>query len=82
MQYDIIVIGAGASGMLAAGSAAEAGASVLLLEKMRQNGRKIGITGKGRCNITNSAELEEFINHFGKNGKFHTMCILPQLKKR
>jgi predicted Rossmann fold flavoprotein len=66
----IIVIGGGAAGMMAAGRAAENGAQVLLLEKMARTGRKIGISGKGRCNLTNSAEIHDFINHFGKNGRF------------
>jgi len=65
-----IVIGGGTSGLMAAGRAAECGADVILLEKMGQTGRKIGISGKGRCNLTNSASLTEFISHFGKNGKF------------
>ncbi len=65
-----IVIGGGAAGLMAAGRAAECGAQVLLLEKMSQTGRKIGISGKGRCNLSNSAELTEFISHFNKNGKF------------
>jgi len=55
---------------MAAGRAAEAGAEVVVLEKMRQPGRKICITGKGRCNITNIAEVREFIGHFGKTGNF------------
>jgi len=66
----IIVIGGGAAGLMAAGQAAEAGSSVLLLEKMTQPGRKICITGKGRCNLTNIADLHDFITHFGKNGRF------------
>ena len=70
-----IVIGAGAAGLIAAGRAAECGAHVVLLEKMGQTGRKIGISGKGRCNLTNSAELAEFISHFGKNGKFLRHCF-------
>lgn len=69
-EFDIIVIGGGAAGLLAAGAAAENGANVALFEKMKQTGRKIGISGKGRCNITNSADLPDFIKHFGKNGKF------------
>ena len=69
-QKKIIVIGAGASGLMAAGRAAELGGQVLLLEKMKQSGRKLCITGKGRCNITNTAELHEFIAHFGKTGNF------------
>ncbi len=66
----IIVIGAGAAGMMAAGQAALAGAEVTLLEKMPRPGRKLGITGKGRCNITNIANVADFIAHFGKNGRF------------
>jgi len=60
---------------MAAGRAAECGAQVILLEKMAQTGRKIGISGKGRCNLTNSAELTEFISHFGKNGNFLRQCF-------
>ena len=70
-----IVIGGGAAGLMAAGRAAECGAQVLLLEKMGQTGRKIGISGKGRCNLTNSAPLPEFISHFGRNGKFLRQCF-------
>lgn len=66
----IIVIGAGAAGLMAAGQAAEAGADVLVLEKMQRPGRKLSITGKGRCNLTNIAELDSFIDHFGKTGRF------------
>jgi predicted Rossmann fold flavoprotein len=66
----IIVIGAGASGMLAAGTAAEKGAEVLIIEKKKREGIKLSITGKGRCNITNIVSISEFIEHFGKKGKF------------
>lgn len=69
-QQRIIVIGGGAAGLMAAGQAATAGAKVHLLEKMQQPGRKIGISGKGRCNLTNTAAVKEFIDHFGKNGQF------------
>ena len=55
---------------MAAGQAAEAGADTLLLEKMNKTGLKLCITGKGRCNITNIAEISDFINHFGKTGPF------------
>jgi len=68
-KFDIIVIGAGASGMMAAGIAAENGSKVLLIEKMKYPGRKLRISGKGRCNITNSARMSEFIGHI-HNGKF------------
>ncbi len=70
MKNKVIVVGAGASGLMAAGCAALHGAEVLLIEKMSLPGRKIGISGKGRCNLTNTAELSDFISHFGKNGKF------------
>ncbi|MEE9443151.1 MAG: NAD(P)/FAD-dependent oxidoreductase [candidate division Zixibacteria bacterium] len=66
----IIIIGAGASGLLAAGTAASSGADVVVLEKMHRPGRKLRITGKGRCNLTNIADIPDFISHFGKNGKF------------
>jgi len=56
--------------MMAAGRAAELGASVILLEKMEQPGKKILISGKTRCNLTNSRELNEFIDMYGPNGRF------------
>jgi len=68
--FNVIVIGAGPSGLLAAGRAAELGGRVLLLEKMRQEGRKLLITGKGRCNITNNDTLSDFIAHIHPNGRF------------
>ncbi len=69
-RYDVIVVGAGPAGLLAAGSAAENGGRVLVLEKMKQPGRKLLITGKGRCNITNSASVSEFITHVYPKGRF------------
>lgn len=69
-NYDIIVVGAGAAGLMAAGSAAENNKKVLLLEKMERPARKLRITGKGRCNITNNCSENEFIDHFGKEGRF------------
>jgi len=69
-KYDIIVIGGGPAGIMAAGQAALRGKKVLLLEKMERLGRKLRITGKGRCNLTNDNTIDEFIRHFGKNGRF------------
>jgi predicted Rossmann fold flavoprotein len=66
-RYDVIVIGAGAAGLLAAGRAGELGARVLILEKMERAGRKLLITGKGRCNITNEAPISEFLKHIFPN---------------
>jgi predicted Rossmann fold flavoprotein len=68
--YDVIVIGAGAAGLLAAGRAAELGGKVLLLEKMERAGRKLLITGKGRCNITNDAPESEFLKHIHPDSNF------------
>jgi predicted Rossmann fold flavoprotein len=67
LKYDVIVIGAGAAGLIAAGRAAELGGKVLLLEKMERAGRKLLITGKGRCNITNEAPISEFLKHIFPN---------------
>ena len=69
-NFDVIVVGAGPAGLLAAGRAAELGCNVLVLEKMRQEGRKLLITGKGRCNITNDSSIGEFITHVYPNGRF------------
>jgi predicted Rossmann fold flavoprotein len=69
-EFDVIVVGAGAAGLMAAGCAAEQGARVLVLEKMRSEGRKLLITGKGRCNITNDASPAEFIKHVFPEGRF------------
>lgn len=71
----IVVVGAGPAGMMAAIKAAENGASVVLLEKMKRAGKKMLITGKGRCNITNVAEIPELINNIPGNGKFLNSCI-------
>ncbi len=68
--YDVIVIGGGAAGQMAAWSAAKQGAKVLILEKMPQLGLKMGITGKGRCNLTNGAPIGEFISRTPGNGRF------------
>ena len=69
-NYDVIVIGGGASGLMAAGQSALLGKRVLLLEKMHRPGRKLGITGKGRCNITNTASENDFIKGIKPNGRF------------
>ncbi|MBW2646630.1 MAG: NAD(P)/FAD-dependent oxidoreductase [Deltaproteobacteria bacterium] len=69
-KRNIIVVGGGPAGLMAAGQAAELGAETLLLEKMNRLGRKLRITGKGRCNLTNTAPLAEFITHLGPNGRF------------
>lgn len=70
VMTDVIVIGAGAAGLLAAGRAAAQGAQVLLLEQNEKPGRKIGITGKGRCNVTNACDARTFQEHVVTNGRF------------
>ncbi|MEN6372844.1 MAG: NAD(P)/FAD-dependent oxidoreductase [Armatimonadota bacterium] len=69
-DHKIIVIGAGAGGLVAAGRAAECGAKVVLIERGPRAARKLRIAGKGRANITNTADKNEFIAAFGENGKF------------
>jgi len=70
LKPDVIVIGGGASGLMAAGRAAEQGCRVLLLEKMGRVGVKLTLTGKGRCNLTNGGDLPTFIESYRHNGKF------------
>ena len=69
-QAPLIVLGAGAGGMIAAGRAAELGAEVLLLEKTERPGKKILISGKSRCNLTNAKDLPDFVVMYGANGRF------------
>ncbi len=70
MIFDILVVGAGAAGLMAAGYAAELGAKVCLLEKMDRPGKKLSITGKGRCNVTNNCSRDIFMDSVPGNGKF------------
>ncbi|MBT4849606.1 NAD(P)/FAD-dependent oxidoreductase [Candidatus Parcubacteria bacterium] len=71
MIYDLIVIGGGPAGIMAAGQAASKGAKVLLLEKNNRLGIKLVITGKGRCNITNAEfDTKNLVEKFGKKGRF------------
>lgn len=70
MDYDVIVVGGGAAGLMAACTAAERGRKVLLLEKMDQAGRKLRITGKGRCNLTNTNPLRDTLPHIGSDSRF------------
>lgn len=70
MDLPIVIIGAGAAGLTAAIRAGELGASVLVLEKMPTAGRKILISGAGRCNLTNQAPLDQFIGQYFNHGRF------------
>ncbi|MCM3215022.1 NAD(P)/FAD-dependent oxidoreductase [Niallia taxi] len=70
MQYDVIVIGGGPSGLMAAIGAADSHAKVLLIDKGEKLGRKLAISGGGRCNVTNRLPVEEIIKHIPGNGRF------------
>ncbi|WP_152399281.1 NAD(P)/FAD-dependent oxidoreductase [Paenibacillus cellulositrophicus] len=69
-RYDVIVAGGGSAGLMACVSAARHGASVLLLDKGNKLGRKLGISGGGRCNVTNAKETDDLIAHIPGNGRF------------
>ena len=79
MASDILVIGGGAAGMMAAITAARTGKSVILLEKNDRLGKKLLITGKGRCNVTNNCTADEVLKNTPRNGKFlfSTMAAFP-----
>ena len=70
IEYDVIVVGGGAAGMMAACTAAEQGCRVLLLEKNDKMGKKLAITGKGRCNVTNDCDFETLLANVPTNPKF------------
>ena len=70
MSKEIVVVGGGAAGMMAAITAAEQGAKVRLLEPNERLGKKLNITGKGRCNVTNNCPVEELMAHIPRNGRF------------
>ena len=67
---DAVVVGAGAAGLMAAGVAAQRGLNVWLIEKNAQPGKKLQITGKGRCNLTNDCTLQEFLENVPTNPRF------------
>ena len=75
MNYDVIIIGAGACGIMSAITSARDGKKVLLLEKLPKIATKLKATGGGRCNLTNSLEKNEFMQKFGKNGRFMQDCL-------
>ena len=70
MEHDVIVVGGGAAGLMAACTAAGRGKRVLLIEKMDQAGRKLRITGKGRCNLTNTNPIRDTLPHIGSDARF------------
>lgn len=75
MNFDVIVIGGGAAGMMAALTAAERGGEVALLERNQKVGRKLYITGKGRCNLTNDCTVQEALANIPRNSRFLTSAM-------
>lgn len=74
-RYDLIVIGSGAAGMMAAITAAKKGNKVMLLEKLPNLGSKLKATGGGKCNLTNTLDEQTFMESFGKNGRFMSLAL-------
>lgn len=74
-KYDVIVVGSGGAGMIAAITARKLGKTVLLLEKLGSLGAKLKATGGGKCNLTNTLSKEDFMTSFGRNGKFMMTAI-------
>ncbi|RAP75221.1 NAD(P)/FAD-dependent oxidoreductase [Paenibacillus montanisoli] len=69
-EYDVIIVGAGSAGLMAAVAAGKQGERILLLDKGDKLGRKLGISGGGRCNVTNNKETDELIKNIPGNGRF------------
>jgi len=74
-KYNVIVIGSGAAGIMAAIRAKENNNTVLLLEQQSKIAPKLKATGGGRCNLSNTLDIDEFMSHFGKNGRFMTQAL-------
>ena len=74
-SFDVIVVGAGAAGLIAAITAARMGKKVLLLEKLSSIASKLKATGGGRCNLTNTLSNDDFMKRFGKEGRFMTPAL-------
>jgi len=68
LTNDLVIVGGGAAGLMAAATAAEKGLRVLLLEKNDRDGKKLLITGKGRCNVTNACSAETVLKNVPRNG--------------
>lgn len=75
-MYDVVVVGGGAAGCMAAICAGGSGRKTALVERNSSVGKKIKLTGKGRCNITNTADIDAFVEAFGKEGKFLRSAFL------
>jgi len=80
--HDTVVVGAGPAGMMAAIRAGQRGKSVILIEKTHTLGKKLKITGSNRCNVTNTASLDLFLEKFGKNGSFLRSALVKFSSRR
>ena len=76
IEYDLIVIGAGPSGLFCAINSRQKGKKILILEKKKSPGHKLLISGQGQCNITNDAEIQTFLEHYGEHGRFLRPALL------
>lgn len=76
LEYDLIVIGAGPSGLFCAINSSQKGKKILILEKKKSPGHKLLISGQGHCNITNDAEIQTFPEHYGDHGRFLRPALL------
>ena len=76
LEYDLIVIGAGPSGLFCAINSSQKGKKTLILEKKKSPGHKLLISGQGQCNITNEAEIQTFPGHYGEHGRFLRPALL------
>lgn len=81
MKYDVVVIGGGPSGLMASIAAGEKGARVLLLDKGNKLGRKLAISGGGRCNVTNRLPIDEIIKHIPEITVFYIVLSLNSAMK-
>ncbi|MDD1740127.1 MAG: aminoacetone oxidase family FAD-binding enzyme, partial [Methanothrix sp.] len=75
-DYDLIVIGAGPSGLFCAINSSEKGKKILILEKKNSPGHKLLISGSGQCNITHSGDIQDFLDHYGDRGRFLRPALL------
>ena len=69
-DYDLIIVGAGPSGLFCAINSMQNGKKILILKKRTPRGHKLLISGSGRCNITHDGDIQDFLDHFGDHGRF------------
>ena len=82
LSADAVVIGGGAAGMMCSLIAARRGLDVILLEPNKMLGRKLRITGKGRCNVTNNCDIKDFLTNIPGDGRFFVQCAQQAFTER